>query len=299
MWGDRKLMTADFAGAFTDLARAFSPAGKSTREAYPDGDGVLLTGLGGFVTFPPVRDVLVPPATVGEEGQSPLEERNREARQRLDTYLTRGIIRRGLVLGCRMCESPSFVPIDDVHQVNRCPRCGCLNDLTLDAWREPADEPQWYYDLHQVARDFLRDNGHAPAQLAHYLSRKVRDYADCAEMNLLRRGTRTSIAEVDLVAFADGRLLTAEVKTCDYIGNTTAERMAAANKRLHWAAVLQADEVVLASTEASWQVSSIEAMRTKLADAISAGTFAPDRTPRLRLINNLGANAPADSYLDI
>ncbi|MCL8026463.1 hypothetical protein [Nocardioides bruguierae] len=299
MWGSRRLMTADFAGAFTELARAFSPAGKSSREAYPDGDGVLLTGLGGFLTFPAVRDVLCPAAATAGKSQQTLDEHDREARERLDTYLTRGIIRRGLILGCRMCEAPSFVPVDDVAQVNRCPRCGSLNDLTLDVWRAPAGEPQWYYDLHQVARDFLRDNGHAPAQLAHHLSRKARNYADCAEMNLLLRGTRTSIAEVDLVAYADGHLLTAEVKTCDYIGNSTAERTAAANKRLHWAAVLQADEVVLASTEASWQASSIEAMRTKLADAIAKETFAPDRTPRLRLINNLGAADHAETYVDV
>jgi len=296
MWGSRRLMTADFSGAFTALARAFAPTGKGSSGAYPRGEGVLIAGVGGFLDFRAIRAILTP-SQVADNNESQFQEGDREARVLLDTYLTRGIIRRGLILGCRTCEAPSFVAVDDVRQVNRCPRCGSLNDLTLVAWRDPAGEPRWYYDLHQVARDFLRDNGHAPAQLAHHLSSKARDYADCAEMNLLRRGTRTSVAEVDLVAFSDGDLLTAEVKTCDYIGNSSGTRAAAATKRIQWAAVLQADEVVLASTQPSWQRNSIEAVRAMLTSEIARGTFAPDRAPRLRLINNLGAANPVEEFV--
>ncbi|KQY63503.1 MULTISPECIES: hypothetical protein [unclassified Nocardioides] len=298
MWGSRSAMTADFAGKFTDLARAFSPAGRSSKEAYPDGTGVLVTGVGGLLTFPAIRDVLVPSPHDGNREPVPAV-RDHEARVLLDSYITRGIIRRGLVLGCRTCEAPSFVAVADLGQRNRCPRCGSDNELTLEAWRTPKSEPSWFYDLNQVARDFLRDNGHAPIWLAHHLTKTARDYTDCAEMNLYREGTRTSVAETDLIALVDGTLLTAEVKTCDYLGSSAAERSAAAHKRLQWAAVLHADEIVLASAAATWQPASIEAMRTKLAAAINDRTFAPDRTPKLRLINNLGTSDATHTYLDL
>jgi hypothetical protein len=37
-----------------------------------------------------------------------------------------------------------------------------------------------------------------------------RNYSDCAELNLLEVGTRNSVAEVDLVAHVDGKLITAD-----------------------------------------------------------------------------------------
>lgn len=313
MWGSRAAMTADVAGNFTNLARVFTRTGSSTKTAYPEGGGTLITG-GGFLSFTAIRDALQPATPTctdtgtetdtgtgtGDEATPRQEtERDLQARTQLDTYLTRGIIRRGLILRCHTCEALTFVPVDDLGQRNRCPRCGSDTDLTLDAWRKPTTEPTWFYDLHQVARDFLRDNGHAPAWLAHHLAKKARDYADCAEMNLYRKGTRTSIAEADLIALVDGTLLAAEVKTCDYLGNSVAERAAASNKRIRWAAVLQADEIVLASTELSWQQTSIDAMRTKLAAAIADNVFAPDRTPRLRLINGLGTSATTEAYVDV
>ncbi|WP_157571501.1 hypothetical protein [Nocardioides alkalitolerans] len=298
MWGSRQAMSADFAHNFTALAKAFVPTGKSTRTAYPEGDGVFITGVGGFLPFSTIRDILVP-RTNDDESENDRAARERETRIELDIHLARGVIRRGLMLQCRTCETLSFVPVDDLGQRNRCGRCGSYSELTLQTWRQPANEPTWFYDLHQVARDLIKNNGHAPAWLTAHLSRKPKNYTDCAELNLYQLGTRQSVAEVDLVALVDGTLITAEVKTSDSLEGTAPRRAQAAHKRLQWAAVLQADEIVLASTAAAWESSSITVMRTKMRDAINDRVFAPDRTPRLRLINNLGSDAVTDKYVDL
>lgn len=328
MWGDRREMTADFSDRFTEMARLFTRKGKSSSAVYPNKDGVLVGGTG-FLTFDAIRDVLVPPRphsgpgsgsepdqdvcaepglhpsdgavapAEGGENRDDREARTRRARAKLDQYLARGIVRRGLVLGCSTCEQTNFVPIDELGQRNVCARCGSFSALSVDAWRMPSSEPTWFYDLHPVARTFVADNGHAPAWLADYLAKQVRDYADCAELNLLKPGTRTSIAESDLIAHADGVLITAEVKTSKAIGRTSAERNAAAVKRVRWAAVLQAEEVLLATTEPAWEPSSVDACRTHLTSAINSGTFAPDRPPRLRVITGLGSDAHTDAYVGL
>jgi hypothetical protein len=34
-------------------------------------------------------------------------------------------------------------------------RCGAQNNSTVDRWRDPIEEPTWWYDLHAAARELL------------------------------------------------------------------------------------------------------------------------------------------------
>ncbi|TDO34732.1 hypothetical protein EV643_12692 [Kribbella sp. VKM Ac-2527] len=298
MWGGRPDLVKDFARDFVELTELFNRTAPGTNQAYPDAEGVLIRGVGGFLNFKGLRSVLAPESTTTPAaGHEPPADRSLVARTRIDSFVRRGIIRRGLLLVCATCEQPNFVPIQDLGQRNNCARCGALTDLTLGAWRQPVDEPTWFYDLHQVARGFVKDNGHAPLWLAHHLATQARAYSDCAELNLLKAGTRTSLAEVDLIAHVDGKLITAEVKTSNSLASR-AQRTDAARKRVHWAAVLRADEVLLATTQPDWQPSSISAVADALKAATVDSTFAPDRTPRLRLVTGLGTATLTDQYHD-
>lgn len=347
MWGDRRALIHDFAGNLFELTELFNRTGKSSKDAYPAEEGVFIAGVGGFLPFTTVRDVLAPAATTptlssdsnpetrtegtteapegprevspeapaqgisanqddpdrvdGDEPSEPdeqLEARTLEARAALDELLVHGVVRRGLLLGCRLCAQLNFVPVDQLGQNNDCQRCGSTTTLVQDAWRIPAAEPTWFYDLHPVARAFVKDNGAAPLWLAHHLAGGARDYTDCAELNLVLPGTRTSRAEADLIAHVDGVLIVAEVKTTDSLG-TRAELPTAARKRVLWAAVLHADEIVLATTRAAWQPKSVDAMRGVLQDAIREGVFAPTITPRLRLVTGLHTSDVDDRYVEL
>ncbi|WP_406021849.1 hypothetical protein OH802_21400 [Nocardioides sp. NBC_00850] len=339
-------------GRFADLGAAFNREGPTTDKAYPDGIGVYLTGVGGFLTFTGMRSILVPPrqsthTTVdvspepsdqsapedtdpdernrSSTGPAPnlvaraaegtpdaavpvspapaetpdeLEQGNYWVRRQVDRLVRQGVLRRGLILGCATCGTAAFVAVGDLSQQNECRRCGAHTDLTVDAWRSPSDEPTWFYDLHPVARKFFQDNGHAPLWLAHYLSNGTHEYADCAELNLLRPDTAKPLAEADLIANIDGVLVTAEVKTSNTLGNK-AERNKAAQKRVRWAAVLQADEVILATTAPEWEKASVDAVREHLKTAIIGGVFSPSRPPALRLITGLHTSAVSDVYVNL
>ena len=223
-----------------------------------------------------------------------LERRNALTRDAIDPLISRGVLRRGLTLICSTCAQAAFIALDYLGQANVCPRCAGKTDLTRDAWKMPADEPTWFYDLHPVARTLYTSHGHAPLQLAAYLQKRSRRFSDVAELELFHQGQRKAIAETDLLAHADGLILTGEVKTNDHINDSGQSLPKAAGKRVDWAAAVRADEVLLATTQAAWQQSSVDAVAKAIANAASAGRFPPHRTPRLRVITGLGTPIVAD-----
>ena len=131
----------------------------SRHSAYPGGEGVvLLNGVReGYLTFAGMLKF-------AGEGISP-----GDLRDGVDGLAARGVVRRGLVLGCGTCGRPSFIAIGNLAQVNQCPRCGAANELAQVQWRDPVEEPSWYYDLHPVARELLADHGEVPLLLSRHL----------------------------------------------------------------------------------------------------------------------------------
>jgi hypothetical protein len=101
-------------------------------------------------------------------------------------------------------------------------------------------------------------------------------------MELVRDGK--PVAEADLLAHADGELVTGEVKTGNELHANTAGRKAAAYKRVLWADVTRADRILLATTQATWAPSSIEAMR----NTMGRHPWAPGHHPRLSALTGLG-----------
>lgn len=277
LWGGRAALAEAFSGPFNDLVAKFSQTGDSTSKAYPDKDGVLLPGSIGVLKY---AGLSAPWA-----GGSP-----EEIRRTLDDLVMRGIIRRGLVLRCSACRNLGFTEVGALANTNTCSRCGNPTPLRLEAWRNPISDPEWHYELHPIVRDFVRENGQAPLWLAHHLGQGARSYSDVSETNLFVGESRRPIAEADLVAHVDGRLLTAEVKTTDELDSTRDKRKAAARKRVMWARLVNADEIVLATTKSTWQQASIDSMRTAMQDAAEADVWLPGGAPTLRLVHNLGSD---------
>ena len=193
----------------------------------------------------------------GQHGQAPAQTKPHE-KSRL---VRAGILHRGLIVDCAECAHVAFVPVENVATTIRCQRCRADNYLTRARWRQPDDEPRWYYDLHPTARAFLESsgNGHVPLLLSRHLrTRSQWGFTDAPEFELLKNGK--PVAEIDLLALADRRLISAEAITTNALGKNRTERMDAARKRVLAAKLLMADQIILATTENSWERLSVENM---------------------------------------
>ncbi|MER7273478.1 hypothetical protein ABT369_03375 [Dactylosporangium sp. NPDC000244] len=286
LWGDRAALAAHFAGSMLPMLRAFRPSSKKSALKFDNTDGVVLpTGAGdhlweGYLTF---AGILAHGNAGGDSAT--------EFRTRVDEMLERGILRRGLVLGCVQCGRPAFITVDDLAQVNRCPRCATLNNLSQARWRQPETEPHWYYDLHPTVREHLSQDGEIPLLLSHHLRVNSRSYVDIAEVEL-RNADTGPVAEADLIALSDGQLVTAEAKRPGSLGVAKELRRVVA-KRALLAEQLRADQIVLATAHTEWEQSSIDALCREIRErpwSVAA--------PVARLVCGLGTSTVTDLRVD-
>lgn len=260
---------------------------RPTAEAFPDGDGLVLTGGHGLLRYSGIA---------ARSAEPPVPDVPARTRGLTDELLTRRLLRRGLVLGCGLCQRPSFVAVDDVAQTNACSRCGAENELVQARWRHPADEPVWHYDLHPAVRELLAQHGDVPLLLSAWLRSRSAGYSDAAEIEMHPPGG-APVAEADLLAHADGRLIVAEAKSNDALGQNGRKTADAATKKARIAATLRADQLVLATRAAAWSAGSVDAARHALRHAEW-----PDGQPAaLRLIAGLGGphRDVADTRVDL
>jgi hypothetical protein len=267
------------------VLRAFQVSEAQSSAAYPHGEGVvLLNGVReGYLTFAGMRKF------AGDDGTS-----LGALRDAVDALAARGVVRRGLVLGCATCGRPSFTAIGNLAQVNQCPRCGAANELARQQWRDPVEEPAWYYDLHPVARELLADHGEVPLLLSRHLRSMSRWYYDAPELEL-RDAAGSPVAEADLIAASDNSLVIAEAKSNDTLGSNPREIKRAAAKRVKLTDVLRADQIILATTQQVWNASSVTAMR----DAVNGHPWGAGLPPSVRLVTGLGGDQVQDLRLDL
>ncbi|MEV0679120.1 hypothetical protein AB0I60_21630 [Actinosynnema sp. NPDC050436] len=199
-----------FSGPLLPAFRAMIPTSTKTSTTYPKREGVVLPGRDGVLSFHGVLkhaalDAYLPGATA------------RVLRDLLDPVLRAGALRRGLVLRCATCAEVQFQPLGQIVQSWSCHRCAAANALDSAAWHQPAAEPTWFYDLHPIARQLLRDNGEVPAQLVAFLAAPQYDdgrgFHHVEGLELLAGGR--SEVELDLVVYHDDRLTIAECKSTD------------------------------------------------------------------------------------
>jgi hypothetical protein len=284
MWDSRGDFVDSMTGELLPVLRAFQPSHVKTSDAYPDGEGVvLLNGVReGYMTFAGMLKY------AGDKS-SPAA-----LRDDLDALAARKVVRRGLILGCGTCGRPAFIAVGSLAQVNQCPRCGTPNDLARTRWRDPVEEPKWYYDLHPVARELLADHGEVPLLLSRHLRSTARRYDDVPELEL-RDGSGSPVAEADLIAAADNEVIVAEAKSNDALGNNLREARRAAAKRVKLAGLLRADQIVLATTQHEWSTSSL----TEIRSAVTGHPWPARLRPAIRLVTGLGSGHVEDLRLDL
>jgi hypothetical protein len=284
LWDGRDSFVGSMTGGLLPVLRAFQPSHAQSSRAYPGGKGVvLLNGVReGYLTFAGMLKAAGEGITPGD------------LRDGVDGLAARGVVRRGLVLGCGTCGRPSFIAIGNLAQVNQCPRCGAANELAQAQWRDPVDEPSWYYDLHPVVRELLADHGEVPLLLSRHLRSKSRRYDDVPELEL-RDASGSPVAEADLIAVGDDEVIVAEAKSNDALAGSTREVRRAAAKRVRLANVLRADQVILATTRPQWSASSI----TEIRSAVTGHRWPAGLRPAVRLITDLGGDQVKDLRLDL
>jgi hypothetical protein len=160
--------------------------------------------------------------------------------------------------------------------------------------RDPLEEPSWFYDLHPVARELLKDYGEVPLQLSRHLRSTSARYADVPELEL-RDASGRPLAEADLIAVSGDQLIVAEAKSNDALGSSPREIRRAAAKRVKLTADLRADQIILATTQPEWSASSITEMRS----AVAGHPWLAGLQPAVRLIADLGSDQVQDLRLDL
>lgn len=290
LWGDRTKLAADIAGDMLLVLRAFRSIAKRADLHIEDDEGVFLaTGAGdalweAYLNFP------------GMLRQIGVDQDDEEAvvrfRSEVDRLLEAEVLRRGLILDCAHCRKVAFIAIDIVAQQNRCPRCSAQNSLSRERWRRPHGEPRWFYDMNPIVREHLTQDGEIPLLLSHYLRNKSRSYTDVAELELLGNDN-SRLAEVDLIALSDHELITAEAKRVGSLGQGRILR-AAVTKRIMIADQLEADQIVLATTDQTWKPGTVSELCTRMTHR--QGKFPQ---PAVRLISGLGSDNVQDLRLDV
>ena len=172
------------------------------------------------------------------------------ARAVLDGYLTRGIVRRGLVLKCGHCLHFDWYDLDVVGQAFECRRCRTATVVTHATWRG-GSEPTLYYDLAEVVLQALRGNVEVPIRALAALQREARSFAETPEVELVDgNGVRL---EIDLLAISDGRIVIGEAKTGNVIQPTAKAETVWLGQVARLATAIAADEVVFATASPAWR----------------------------------------------
>lgn len=273
MLGGRRQLVDLFSGPLLPALWALLPTGSTSSQAYPNHDGVRLAAGEGVLSF------------AGFHNRTPDLE-VAQLRDRLDSVLRAGVLRRGLVLQCQTCEQVQFQPVDKVGQAWTCTRCDTANDLNHMAWKKPTDEPIWFYDLHPVARHLLRDHGDVPALLSAHLAAQNTSsnasFHDVAELEFVVNGNRR--VEVDLTLYTEDTLTIAECKSNGRLATDRTKAREEVRKKCKAANWLQADQLIFATTAPTW-TNSVPGM---IHSAIIEFQWGPLGPPAVQLITGLG-----------
>jgi hypothetical protein len=277
LWGERGSLARDL-NEFFPLFMAFASTASRSSDRYPDGDGVVIRrdGPHGFPTFPALNRAI---AGITSASQQP--------RAVVDRLVELGAMRRGLILACPECALVQFTRPQSVDFAATCSRCGGQVRLNQVSWRSPADEPNWFYDLHPVLRRLLHDNGDVPLLAEAYLSRRVRRLTGVPEFEL--HGPSGLDCEIDLLCASEDTVIVGEAKTTPSIPPDQQKKKIRA--LVLAARTFRADEVVLAAgAEGDWDSTLVE----KLSIALERDSRPHGSTPSIRLLSGLRTHSPTD-----
>lgn len=281
LWGSRADLISNWS-SMHKVFRSFVSDQKTTSDAFPDGGGVVLNGIGtAYLTF----DGMIKAMDAGGD-----KDKQNQLREWVDNLVAFRVLRRGVILGCKECTHVEFFAVAALGDSNDCGRCGAANQMMQERWSKTRSEkePPWFYDLHQAARSLMGADGGVSLLAADYLARNSDGFDSVAEMDFFDRESGTRLAEIDLIACAGDRLIVAEAKTVPKLG-TKKERLKKVTALTTTAKLLQADEILLCSAQPGpWTQADLEAL------ALHVNYEFPEywRRPRARLLTGLDSAEP-------
>ncbi|MCX3063725.1 hypothetical protein [Streptomyces beihaiensis] len=215
-------------------------------------------------------------------------------RGQIDQWTSQGVLRRGLILGCGHCPILEFYPLSEISQSYRCRRCGGENQLTKERWRPAAHEPRWFYDLHPAVLELVMNDGDVPLLATQYLRSQywARQALVCEEFELIKDGNR--FVEMDFALATTEELWVGEAKSNDSLGDSAKQRRREAGKLIEGCTLVGAVGLVLATAQAQWSVTTLEAIKSEIAGRRRA----EKPVPKISLISGLG-DAPQIAQLTI
>jgi hypothetical protein len=236
LWGGIAEAADDLGGPAWPLLRGLTPV-----DGEKDGSraGRLVVHGIPYVTFKQAVDLLSVPAA--------------QTREILDRLARRRILRRGLMLRCGRCNWLAWYALEALSQDFQCQRCTHVNMIEQQLWRDPFEEPAWFYDLDHAVREALRLNGRVPLLAASSLARQNPSaFSLTLDFEMIRHGADTPTVEIDLGAIGDGKIILCEAKSSNTLATSNSAEKRDAAKLITASRALTADVLCLATTQPEW-----------------------------------------------
>jgi hypothetical protein len=249
MWGSLEAVTADLIGPVRKLLNAFFPP-RGVKGDY--GIGYEIRG-DGYVAL--------------EDAAEVLSVERHEARGTIDRLLALNVLRQGFLLYCARCRAYAFYRIDQVGSTFECQLCGHASLLSRDQWYSEDPEPHWYYSLDQVVHDLLAAHGDVPLLAAADLSQRASSVLWSPELEVT---DDSDSVELDICLVVDGRIIVGEAKSNRTLRGDKGTQDVAQGLA-HAAQLLSADEIVLATSRASWARDTISAVHDAVSQSWTRG----------------------------
>jgi hypothetical protein len=139
-------------------------------------------------------------------------------------------------------------------------------------WRDPFEEPAWFYDLDHAVREALRLNGHVPVLAASSLARENPGaFSLTPDFEMVRHGDDKPTVEIDLGAIGDGKIILCEAKSSSTLATRDIDEKRDTAKLITACRALTGDVLCLATTQPQW---SPRTRATVQADCDRAGVSA-------------------------
>lgn len=236
LWGGFAEAADDLGGPAWPLLHGLTPV--NGEKDGPQASRLVVHGVP-YVTFAQAASLLSMPAP--------------QAREILDRLARRRILRRGLVLCCGRCNWLAWYPLEALSQDFQCQRCTHANMIEQQLWRDPFDEPAWFYDLDHAVREALRLNGRVPILAASSLARQNPGaFSLTFDFEMTRHGADKPAVEIDLGAIGDGKVILCEAKSSSTLATSGTDEKRDTAKLIAACRALTADVLCLATTQPGW-----------------------------------------------
>jgi hypothetical protein len=171
------------------------------------------------------------------------------AEEVVDDLTSAGVLTRGLFLKCGKCRRASWYDLAEVTTVFRCRRCRSEQPLARERWLGTV-EPEWHYELAEVVRSLLDQNGDLPIVAVHKFfpkpARPETDIEVAFEIEVFSPdGTKS---ETDIAVRESSKLWLGEATTKSFLEQAAAKETARLKRLSEIANLLAAHGVMLAST---------------------------------------------------